>query len=79
MQTQIAEFRAAGSPKIFQLENTEKFWFNFRPKLEELISKEEDIDPNEAVMKFNQLDLAYQSTIATAARIIQPSLVNFLK
>ena len=79
VQTQIAEFRASGSPKIFQLENTEKFWFYFKPKVQELISKTEDIDPNEAVMKFNQLDLAYQSTIATAARIIQPSLINFLK
>jgi len=79
VQVQIGEFRAAGSPKIFQLENTENYWFNFKPKLEELLSKTEDVDLNEAVMRFNRIDLAYQSTIASAARIIQPSLVNFLK
>jgi flagellar hook-associated protein 3 FlgL len=77
--TQISEFRAASAPKMFQLENTENFWSNYKPNLEQLLSETEEVDLNEAVMKLNQLDLAYQSTIATAAKIIQPSLINFLK
>jgi flagellar hook-associated protein 3 FlgL len=77
--TQVNEFRAASAPKMYQLENTENFWFNYKPKLEQLLSKTENVDLNEAVMRLNQIDLAYQSTIATAARIIQPSLINFLK
>jgi flagellar hook-associated protein 3 FlgL len=64
---------------MYQLENTENFWSNYKPKLEQLLSKTENTDLNEAAMRLNQLDLAYQSTIATAARIIQPSLINFLK
>jgi len=79
VRTQVSEFRAAGAPKIYQLETTENFWSNYKPKLEQLLSETENVDLNEAVMRLNQLDLAYQSTIATAARIIQPSLVNFLK
>jgi len=79
VRTQVSEFRAASAPKMFQLENTQNFWSNYKPKLELLLSTTEDVDLNEAAMKLNQLDLAYQSTIATAARIIQPSLMNFLK
>ena len=79
VHTQISEFRAASAPKMYQLENTENFWFNYKPKLEQLLSETENADLNEAAMALNQLDLAYQSTLATAARIIQPSLLNFLK
>jgi len=79
VRTQVSEFRAASAPKMFQLETTENFWSNYKPKLEQLLAKTENVDLNEAAMRLNQLDLAYQSTIATAARIIQPSLINFLK
>ena len=79
VRTQVSEFRAASAPKMFQLETTENFWSNYKPKLEQLVSKTENVDLNEAAMRLNQLDLAYQSTIATAARIIQPSLIDFLK
>ena len=79
VRTQINEFRATSAPKIYQLESTENFWLNYKPKLEQLLAKTENVDINEAAMQLNQLDLAYQSTLATAGRIIQPSLVNFLK
>ena len=79
VRTQISEFRAASAPKMYQLENTENFWAKYKPKLEQLLSETENVDLNEAVMGLNQLDLAYQSTLATAAKIIQPSLLNFLK
>ena len=79
VRTQVREFRAASATKMYQLENTENFWFNYKPKLEQLLSETENVDLNEAAMRFNQLDLAYQSTIATAARIIQPGLIDFLK
>ncbi len=77
--TQISEFRAASAPKLFQLESTKNFWANYIPQLEKMLGDTENTDLNQAVMELNQLDLAYQSTLATASRIIQPSLVNFLK
>ena len=79
VRTQISEFRAISAPKMYQLENTENFWSKYKPKLEQLLSETENVDLNEAAMELNQLELAYQSTLATAARIIQPSLLNFLK
>ena len=79
VRVQVSEFRAASAPKMHQLESTETFWTNYKPKLQLLLTETENVDLNEAVMRLNQIDLAYQSTIATAARIMQPSLVNFLK
>jgi flagellar hook-associated protein 3 FlgL len=77
--TQISEIRAANSPRMYQLETTEQFWSNYKPKLQDLLAKTQEVDLNEAVMQLKNIELAYQTTLATAARIIQPSLINFLK
>jgi flagellar hook-associated protein 3 FlgL len=77
--TQISEIRAANAPKMYQLENTENFWSNYKPKLEQLLATTEEVDLNEAVLKLKNIELAYETTLATAARIIQPGLINFLK
>ena len=76
---QISEVRATNSPKMFQLESTESYWSNYRPKIEQMLSNTERVDLNEAAMQLNTLETAYQTTIAVAARIIQPGLINFLK
>jgi len=76
---QISEIRAANSPKMFQLESTENYWSNYKPKIEQMLADTEQVDLNEAIMELNTMDTAYQTTIATAARIIQPGLINFLK
>ena len=44
-----------------------------------MLSNTERVDLNEAAMQLNTLETAYQTTIAVAARIIQPGLINFLK
>jgi flagellin-like hook-associated protein FlgL len=76
---QISEIRATNSPKMYQLQSTESYWANYRPKIEEMLSKTEKADLNEAIMELNTMELAYQTTIATAGKIIQPGLINFLK
>ena len=76
---QISEVRATNSPKMFQLQSTESYWSNYWPKIEEMLSKTEKADLNEAIMELNTMELAYQTTIATAGKIIQPGLINFLK
>ncbi len=78
-RVQINEIRGANAPKMYQLENTEEFWANYKPKLQQLLSDTENVDLNEAAMKLQTIELAYQTTIATAARIIQPGLIDFLK
>jgi flagellar hook-associated protein 3 FlgL len=76
---QIAEIRATNSPKMFQLESTENYWYNYRSKIEKMLSDTERVDLNRAIMELNTLETAYQTTIATAAKIIQPGLIDFLK
>jgi flagellar hook-associated protein 3 FlgL len=76
---QINTVRGASAPIMYQLETTENHWENYKPKIEELLSKVQDADITEAVVELKNIELAYQTTIATAARIIQPGLIDFLK
>jgi flagellar hook-associated protein 3 FlgL len=76
---QIQNIRSANVPILYQLEATEKHWQHFKPKIEDLLAKEENADLTEAVVELQSLELSYQSTLATAARIIQPGLLSFLK
>ena len=39
----------------------------------------EDADIPQAIMELKNLELAYETTLATAARIIQPTLLDFLR
>ena len=44
----------------------------------ELLSKTEDIDIAEKIMEFSMMQSVYQSSLATGARILQPSLLDYL-
>lgn len=76
---QINNIRAANSPILYQLETTENHWQNYKPKIQELLGREEEADITQAVVELQSIELAYQTTLATAARLIQPGLINFLK
>jgi flagellar hook-associated protein 3 FlgL len=76
---QINNIRANNSPILYQLETTENHWQNYKPKIQELLGRQEEADITQAVVELQQIELAYQTTLATAARIIQPGLVNFLE
>jgi flagellar hook-associated protein 3 FlgL len=76
---QINNVRAANSSIFYQLGATENHWQNYKPKIQELLGKEEEADITQAVVELQRIELAYQTTLAAAARIIQPGLINFLK
>jgi flagellar hook-associated protein 3 FlgL len=76
---QINNLRAANSPILFQLEISESHWQNYKPKIQELLAKEEDVDVTQAVVELQSIELAYQTTLATTARITQQGLIDFLK
>lgn len=44
-----------------------------------LMSKNEDVDMAEAIMNLMSESAVYQASLSTSARVIQPSLVDFLK
>jgi len=78
-RTPLLNIRGANAPIYYQLETTESHWLNYKPKIEELLAKEENADITKAIVELQNLELAYQTTMATTARIIQPGLLNFLK
>jgi flagellar hook-associated protein 3 FlgL len=78
-RTQINNIRAANSSIFYQLETTENHWQNYKPKIQELLGKQEEADITRAVVELQRIELAYQTTLAATARIIQPGLINFLK
>ena len=78
-RTQINSIRAANSALYYQLEITENHWQNYKPKIQDLMAKEEEADITAAVMELQSIELAYQTTLATAGRVIQTGLIQFLK
>ena len=77
--TQIQNIRSAYAPVLYQLKTAENHWQQYKPKIEDLLGTEENADITKAVVELQSLELAYQSTLATAARIIQPGLISFLQ
>jgi flagellar hook-associated protein 3 FlgL len=76
---QINAKRSEYAPRLYRLEQADNYWANFSSKFQIAISKIEEADITKAAIELNNLQIAYESTIATAARIIQPGLINFLK
>jgi flagellar hook-associated protein 3 FlgL len=76
---QIQNIRSANAPILYQLKTAENHWEYYKHKIEDLLGTEENADITRAVVELQSLELAYQSTLATAARIIQPGLISFLQ
>lgn len=76
---QINNMRAANSPISYQLKTSENHWQNCKPKIQELLAKEEEVDVTQAVVELQSIELAYQTTLATTARITQQGLIDFLQ
>jgi flagellar hook-associated protein 3 FlgL len=76
---QIMDKRSEAGPKLYRLQATEEHWTNIQNSVQEAIGREEDIDAAQLIIELKNLETAYESTLAAASRIIQPSLVNFLK
>ena len=76
---QIMNKRSEAGPKLYRLQATEEHWTNVKNTVQAAIGREEDVDVAQAIIELKNLETAYQSTMAAASRIIQPSLLNFLK
>jgi flagellar hook-associated protein 3 FlgL len=50
-----------------------------RTDFEDILSKNEDVDVAEQITKLKTLELAYRSALGVSARIIQPTLLDFLR
>ncbi|MNP08161.1 flagellar hook-associated protein FlgL [compost metagenome] len=45
----------------------------------ELLSKTEDIDLTEKLMQYSMMQTVYMASLQTSSRVLQPSLIDFLK
>ena len=78
-RNQINTRRSEYTPVLYRLQATDEYLTHLRPKVEEAMAKLEQADITKTVVELQNLELAYETTIATAARIIQPSLLDFLR
>jgi flagellar hook-associated protein 3 FlgL len=76
---QILKVRAREGTKVNQLEATENHWADFKLNITQMLSDTEDADIMKAATDLASYETAYQTSIAASAKIIQPSLINFLK
>jgi flagellar hook-associated protein 3 FlgL len=64
---------------LYRLQFTDEYWDNLKPKVQEALAETEQADITQAVLELKNIETAYETTLATAARIIQPSLMDFLR
>ena len=76
---QINDRRAEYAPAFYRLQATDDYWSQLKPKIQEALADTEQADMPKVIMELKNLELAYETTLATAARIIQPSLMDFLR
>jgi flagellar hook-associated protein 3 FlgL len=78
-RVQLNNKRTEFGPKLYRLEHSANHWSNLSVNLEINIGRIENADITKAAVQLQNLELAYQSTLATAARMIQPGILNFLR
>ena len=75
---QLKTIRAEGAVNYQYLETTESRYTKLTLNVEDMLSAAEDIDVTQAIVELQSMETAYETYLATIARIMQPSLVNFL-
>jgi flagellar hook-associated protein 3 FlgL len=75
----INDLRARVGATLNRVDQTADRLGQVRVSVTELLSKAEDLDMAEAIMVFNTQQAVFQAALGTAARVIQPSLLDFLR
>jgi flagellar hook-associated protein 3 FlgL len=71
--------RGVNAGQAQRLQATQNYNAGFKVNVQDMLSQTEDTDMASAIIDFQVQQAAYQSTLATAAKIIQPSLLDFLQ
>jgi len=74
----VLRLRADVGARINRLELTENRMLNDRLNFTKLMSENEDVDMTETIMNLKNEENVYRAALAGGARIIMPSLVDFL-
>jgi len=76
---QINDQRSGYAPTLYRLQYTDEYWDNLKPKVQDALSETEQADIAQTALELKNLEIAYETTLATAANIIQSNLMDFLK
>ena len=76
---QVVNERADVGSKLNRLDTTETHWEAFKLNIEQMLSDTEDLDLTRAVMDLTAQQSAFQASLASASKIIQPSLLDYLR
>jgi flagellar hook-associated protein 3 FlgL len=75
----LLKYRAELGAKENRLEMTQARILHERTDIEEILSKTEDVDIAETITKLRMLEVAHRAALGVSARIIQPTLLDFLR
>ncbi|MBA7665359.1 Flagellin D [subsurface metagenome] len=75
----ILKYRAELGAKSNRLDIVKSRIIQDRTDMEEILSKNEDIDIAESITKLRLMEVAYKAALGVSARIIQPTLLDFLR
>lgn len=75
----VLRMRGEIGARINRFESMRSKMEDYKVNVTELLSKAEDVNMEETIMNLRMLEIAQQAALASGARIIQPTLVNFLK
>jgi flagellar hook-associated protein 3 FlgL len=77
--TQVTNERADVGARLNRLDSTETHWADFKINIQKMLSDTEDLDFTQAAMELTAQQTAYQASLSSTAKIIQPSLLDYLK
>ena len=75
----VLDARATVGARQNRLDMMDSRYNDERTTLSELRSKLGDVDMAEAIMNFNVRESVYQAALGAAARVMQPTLLDFLR
>lgn len=76
---EINTVRVENAGRHKRLEATDTHYEHFKVNVEDLLSRTEDADMAESIIDLQAQQTAYEATMATSAKMITPSLIDFLK
>jgi len=75
----VLKYRAELGARSNRLEITKKRLIQEKSDFTEILSQSEDVDITEAITKLKMLELAHHAALGVSAKIIQPTLLDFLR
>jgi flagellar hook-associated protein 3 FlgL len=76
---QVTNERADVGSRLNRLDVTESHWGTFKINTQQMLSDTEDLDMTKAITDLTAQQSAFQASLAVASKIIQPSLLDYLR